>query len=83
MTQVADELKIAQNRFWYGYVLRENRLNNAIDQYQEFNDTRLLQEIVNLAFIAGGRWQSKVTELSPHIARFIEMMILLGYLERD
>jgi len=38
-----------------------------------------LKELLYGAFAAGARWNMRETSLlSPHIARFIEMLILLG-----
>jgi hypothetical protein len=38
----------------------------------------------NAAFTAGARWAIRTSsDLSPHIAKFIEMMILLGLIESD
>lgn len=42
------------------------------------------REIVARVFTAGAQWGiTETSALSPHIAKFIEMMILLGYLDDD
>lgn len=65
----------AQNKYWYSYA-----------QYNVYLQAEQNQErtSINEAFAAGAKWSIKQTsELSPHIAKFIEMMVLLGYLEWD
>lgn len=67
-------LKEAQDRFWFGR-----------GQYiAGWMTTDTPRTVSNEAFTAGARWATRQTsELNPHIARFIEMMLLLGFLEAD
>jgi hypothetical protein len=83
MTFLQDDLKQAQNKFWYGHA--ERKFLEISEEAGVFHiDTNAVHELMNLAFYAGAKWSMKnSSELSPHIAKFIEMMILLGYLERD
>jgi hypothetical protein len=66
--------------------MSKNMLSEAQDEFywprHRWLETLSPQEIARLAFTAGAKWATKATsELSPHIARFIEMMILLGWFD--
>ena len=75
----------AQDRFYFGYptwaipneIWPSDELTATINTAPEWT-----RAYANHAFTAGARWGLRMSsELSPHIARFIEMMLLLGYLE--
>lgn len=76
---MTNRLTEGQNRFWYGY------LSYAHPNECPPEDTwAWSQTLSNNAFAAGARWAIRASsELSPHIAKFIEMMILLGIIESD
>lgn len=79
MTTLADDKKAALDAFWWGYV--NNPILYDLPVHEDWKGAR---EMCALAFEAGARWAVRQTsELSPHIAKFIEMMILLGYLDGD
>jgi len=64
------------NRYYYGYAFK----TGAAQALLETQDNELaLIEVVREAFTAGARWQLRESaKLSPHIAKFLEMVILLG-----
>lgn len=66
------------NRFYYGFLQQTPEclsLTNGRDAELE----KLMVVIVRLAFTAGARWELRESaKLSPHIARFLEMCVLLG-----
>jgi hypothetical protein len=74
-----DTLEEGQNRFWYGYQTYAHR-----DELPPEESWPWSQTLSNNAFKAGARWAIRQSsDLSPHIAKFIEMMILLGLIESD
>lgn len=75
MSAKTNSLIDEQNRFWYS---RGQHIASI------WTTPESIHELSNEAFLAGARWNMKQTsELSPHIAKFIEMMILLGFFDQD
>jgi hypothetical protein len=68
------------NRFYYGYLSR----TEAAQEIRDLSQTPdaldlLLLVLVRESFQAGARWELRESaKLSPHIARFLEMVVLLG-----
>ena len=76
------ELTEAQNRFWYGYI--NNPILYDVPSFLSEDEWAGARELSNLAFTAGCRYAMRTSsELSPHIARFIHMLILIGYLDDE
>lgn len=74
-----NQLTEGADRFWYGYLVWAHP-----DECPPEDSWAWSHTLSNRAFSAGARWAVKQTsELSPYVARFIEMMILLGYLDDD
>ena len=74
------------NRYFYGYALKTKPARDLCDgenttamHIDVDANEQALGEIVREAFTAGARWQLRESaKLSPHIAKFLEMVILLG-----
>jgi hypothetical protein len=57
----------AQTAFWF---------SKGIEIYEDTQDPRV---VANMAFTAGATWGVRETsKLTPYLAQFVEMMILLG-----
>jgi hypothetical protein len=66
------------NRFYYGYLANTDAALELLEGSIDNAEYHLL-ECVREAFTAGARWQfHESAKLSPHIARFLEMCVLLG-----
>jgi hypothetical protein len=70
-------LSEAQNRFYYSHQC-EQMVLIAWDSEQP-RGLAEMRRLIFEAFTAGANWNMRTTSvLSPHIAKFIEMLILLG-----
>lgn len=77
--KVPNPLTEGANRFWYGYLSYAHR-----DELPPEESWPWAQTLSNNAFKAGARWAIRSSsDLAPHIAKFIEMLILLGMVESD
>ena len=66
------------NRFFYGYLTTTEAAQRILEASLD-NAEYMLLEVAREAFTAGARWEfHESAKLSPHIARFLEMCILLG-----
>lgn len=76
---LSEDKKKALNAFWFGYIS-----NPILYDLPVSADWEGAREMVALSFDAGARWALRTSsELSPHIARFIEMLILLGIVDHE
>lgn len=74
-----NQLSEGADGFWFGYLTYVHP-----DECPPQDAWPWARTLSNNAFRAGARWAVKQTsELSPYVAKFIEMMILLGYLDDD
>lgn len=79
-------LKEAQDRFWYSHAQATTRhLSESIASTGDSGyGAMAFHTLINEAVQYGARWNLRETSaLSPHIARFLEMCILLGLMESD
>ena len=72
------DLKDPINRFYYGYLINTPDALEILSAQLDNAEYHLLA-CIREAFTAGARWELRTSaELSPHIAHFLEMVILLG-----
>lgn len=70
-------LTLAQDSFWFGYLQWCAPFDAPPETAEPW-----ARELSNRAFLAGARWATRQeSALSPYIAQFIHMMVLLGYLD--
>jgi hypothetical protein len=74
------------NRFYYGFICKQPEYTELVDaayrtgvyETQDEFDRRMIV-LIRQAYTAGARWEFRASaELSPHIAKFLEMVVLLG-----
>lgn len=74
------------NRFYYGFIRNTDEWRKLCDysyqsglcETQDQFDAELIV-LIRLAFQAGARWEMRESaRLAPHIAKFLEMVVLLG-----
>src|SRR5262245_57446288 len=72
-----NQLTLAQDSFWFGYLNWCAPFDVPPDGYDKWG-----RELSNTPFLPRARCATRQeSALSPYIAQFIHMMILLGYLD--
>ena len=78
-----NELTEAADKAIYGYLLHTHDAELVSNELMDDEQLALIA-LLRAAFTSGARWSLRTSsELSPHIAKFIHMMVLLGYLDPE